>query len=373
MNIKRNQGYKFFVSIILILCSFIGGVYAQDTIKEITAKIRPDINIYVEGKKAEMKDNQSNTIYPISYNNTTYIPIRAISNIFGRDIEWDNVTQTIYVGEYGINIKDYPEVKESDILINPESGSKNTEQNLIYYVNELKFPLILNKNDELGNHDMIKDIYFSTYTNKEGKLQYLLNIRHNNGKLIKHPHFYAIDPNTDVYTLDSYINTINIYLIDGTFTYKMPEYDNYTSTDEGIEKFTSSDEYTKVASDVLFYIGLEKGSFPLDTSEKDIYPEDIDKIVFKYSNGHSFMIDPKEIRIESSEANQYDTSQAGSLIYDSKKFEKIIKTNEFENENNNQENAGEKYCLNNIIGSFNNFNSNTSKYTAKLPDNKNIS
>lgn len=145
---------------------------------------------------------------------------------------------------------------------------------------------------------MLMDMYFSTYTNKDGKIQYLLNIRHNNGKLVKHPRFYAVDPDTDVYALDSYVNTINIYLKDGTSNNKMSEYGNYTSSDGSVEKFTSYDEYTKVNSDVLFYIGLEKGSFPLDTSEKDIYPEDIDKIVFKYSNGNSFIIEPKEIRIE---------------------------------------------------------------------------
>lgn len=117
MNIKRNRGYKTLIAVVLILCSFIGGVYAQDVVREITAMIRPDIKIYIEGKRIEMKDAQYNTVYPISYNNTTYVPIIAISDIFGKDIEWDNVTQTIYVGEYGANIIDYPMVRESDILV----------------------------------------------------------------------------------------------------------------------------------------------------------------------------------------------------------------------------------------------------------------
>lgn len=261
MNIKKNRGYKAVIAGVLILCSFTGEVYAQD-----------------------------NTMYPISYNHI-YVHIRAIYEILVKSVEWDNVIQFIHAGEYGANITDYTIVRASHLL----SG---VGQESVYDISNLKLPLILNKNEELGNYDKLIDVYFSTYINKDGKLQYKLNIRHNNGKLVKHPRFYAVDPDTDVYALDSYINTINIYLKDGTSVYKMSEYDNYISSDDINEKVTSDDGYTKVDNDVLFYIGLETGSFHMDASEADIYPEDIDRIVFKYKNGNSFIINPREIRIE---------------------------------------------------------------------------
>ena len=54
----------------------------------------------LNGSKQTLQDSQGNPIYPISYNGSTYLPIRAIGETMGLTVDWDSATQTVdLVGE----------------------------------------------------------------------------------------------------------------------------------------------------------------------------------------------------------------------------------------------------------------------------------
>jgi len=45
-----------------------------------------------------MKDGLGNPVYPIIYNGTTYLPIRAVSNMLDIPVAWDATTKTVILG-----------------------------------------------------------------------------------------------------------------------------------------------------------------------------------------------------------------------------------------------------------------------------------
>lgn len=58
-----------------------------------------DVTIKYNNTVQEMYDVNGNRVYPLNYNGTTYVPVRAVSNIFGVAVDWDDSTKTVLLGE----------------------------------------------------------------------------------------------------------------------------------------------------------------------------------------------------------------------------------------------------------------------------------
>ncbi len=58
-----------------------------------------NIRIFIDGKEFIATDVNGTRVYPILENGTTYLPVRAIANAFGKDVYWDGTTSTVYLGE----------------------------------------------------------------------------------------------------------------------------------------------------------------------------------------------------------------------------------------------------------------------------------
>ena len=61
----------------------------------ITAELRPDITVELNGSTQTLTDANGNPVYPIIYNNSTYLPVRAVGELSGMTVNWDNATQTV--------------------------------------------------------------------------------------------------------------------------------------------------------------------------------------------------------------------------------------------------------------------------------------
>lgn len=66
--------------------------------KQMTATYK-DIKIYVDGQKVTPKDANGNIVEPFVSNGTTYLPVRAVGEAFGKTVEWDGATNSVYIGE----------------------------------------------------------------------------------------------------------------------------------------------------------------------------------------------------------------------------------------------------------------------------------
>lgn len=70
---------------------------AAANIQRITADLRPDIAVYVNGVQQTFRDTKGNPVSPIQYNGTTYLPVRAVANAAGMEVDWDSKTQSVYL------------------------------------------------------------------------------------------------------------------------------------------------------------------------------------------------------------------------------------------------------------------------------------
>lgn len=96
---KKTRKNLITLAIALALTSsFILGASASSTLTAIQAYLNYGITIEYNGEAQELFDANGVRLYPISYNNSTYVPIRAVSNILGVNVDWDQARQTVVLG-----------------------------------------------------------------------------------------------------------------------------------------------------------------------------------------------------------------------------------------------------------------------------------
>lgn len=71
---------------------------AMAAIQEIRVSVG-GIDIYVDGELKIPVNAQGTRVDPMVYDGTTYLPVRAISNMLGKEVTWDGETSSIYIGK----------------------------------------------------------------------------------------------------------------------------------------------------------------------------------------------------------------------------------------------------------------------------------
>jgi hypothetical protein len=66
--------------------------------KKVMFWLKPDICVELNEVRMVFKDANGHTVYPVIFNGTTYLPVRAVSSLMGEPIEWDAASKTVYIG-----------------------------------------------------------------------------------------------------------------------------------------------------------------------------------------------------------------------------------------------------------------------------------
>ena len=53
----------------------------------------------MEGEAQTFLDAKGNRVYPITYQGSTYLPVRAVAGLAGFEVNWDQATRTVDLGE----------------------------------------------------------------------------------------------------------------------------------------------------------------------------------------------------------------------------------------------------------------------------------
>ena len=100
-----------FITSIVFVIGLVAGVTALGLIQEIKAQLRPDFTINIDGVTREFKNVNGEVVYPILYEGTTYLPVRAIGELMGKTVNW-------YEDEKRIELKDEKStVTDADVII----------------------------------------------------------------------------------------------------------------------------------------------------------------------------------------------------------------------------------------------------------------
>ncbi len=91
----------------LMTVSFTVGAYAASNLQSITAYLNKGVTVKYNGVEQSMTDANGNRVYPITYNGTTYLPARSVSNMLGVDVTWDGANNTVGLGTYSSGAKDF--------------------------------------------------------------------------------------------------------------------------------------------------------------------------------------------------------------------------------------------------------------------------
>jgi hypothetical protein len=109
----------------------------------IQAVLSPDITLKYNGEVQVMRDVNGNIVYPIMYNGTTYLPVRAVSNMLDLPVAWIGETKTIELGMTSVPPKSF--------LDATDAGTKTTTGNICKWIKVLhkgELPATL---DDFGN------------------------------------------------------------------------------------------------------------------------------------------------------------------------------------------------------------------------------
>ena len=82
---------------LLVLVLIIGSSFAAfaASVEDVKAQVRPDFTIVIDGVTQSFYNAQGAAVYPLVYDGTTYLPVRAVSEIMGKNTNWDEVSKTI--------------------------------------------------------------------------------------------------------------------------------------------------------------------------------------------------------------------------------------------------------------------------------------
>lgn len=81
---------------VLLLSS---AIFAASFRKNITVDYM-GIKLVVDGKEVIMgNDMAGNKIEPFAYEGTTYLPVRALAEALGKNVQWDDATKTVFIGD----------------------------------------------------------------------------------------------------------------------------------------------------------------------------------------------------------------------------------------------------------------------------------
>lgn len=75
----------------------LGGMVAGASYN-VNATLTPDVNVNIDGINRVFYNAQGQEVFPIIYNGSTYLPLRAIGEIMNKNVNWDNNTKTASIG-----------------------------------------------------------------------------------------------------------------------------------------------------------------------------------------------------------------------------------------------------------------------------------
>lgn len=94
MGKERTKGFISGLICAVFVVSLVGTAVASVAKRQLEASYS-DIKITIDGEEYTPKNASGNTVEPFIIDGTTYLPVRAIADAAGYDVNWDGVDKTV--------------------------------------------------------------------------------------------------------------------------------------------------------------------------------------------------------------------------------------------------------------------------------------
>lgn len=116
---------KRFTALLLMLAILIIPAAAASTYRQQIA-VEYGITLDINGQQAVLKDPNGNTVQPFVYNGTTYVPIRAVSEMFNADIIYNSDENKAYIYD------DYTEILVAAYMLEKSTIQMQNTVNFLF-------------------------------------------------------------------------------------------------------------------------------------------------------------------------------------------------------------------------------------------------
>ena len=172
----------------------------EDKVKNISVQVRKDFTIVIDGKKETFKTSAGKRIYPLLYDGSTYLPLRAIGQIMDKTVEWDNDTKTVTLTSDGFTVTDadtFGDKKDRDTVTDADTFKdkvKDKDKNKVKDIGLEKAKEIALKHAGLKKSEVTKlkaerdrddGIVKYEVEFEKGRMEYDYEINAETGKILK--------------------------------------------------------------------------------------------------------------------------------------------------------------------------------------------
>ncbi len=149
--------------------------------KNVLVQVRKDFTIVIDGKEELFRTSSGKRIYPLLYDGSTYLPLRTIGQIMGKNVEWDNATKTVTLTSAGVTVTDADTFKDKEKVTGKDIGLEKAKEIALQHAglkeNEVS-RLRAEKDRDDGRTKY--DVEF-----QQGRMEYDYEIHAETGKILK--------------------------------------------------------------------------------------------------------------------------------------------------------------------------------------------
>ena len=172
----------------------------EGKVKNISVQVRKDFTIVIDGKEETFKTSAGKRIYPLLYDGSTYLPLRAIGQIMDKTVEWDNDTKTVTLTSDGFTVTDadtFGDKKDRDTVTDADTFKdkvKDKDKNKVKDIGLEKAKEIALKHAGLKKSEVTKlkaerdrddGIVKYEVEFEKGRMEYDYEINAETGKILK--------------------------------------------------------------------------------------------------------------------------------------------------------------------------------------------
>lgn len=149
------------------------GASTSSLIKNIQCQLRPDFTVVIDGVEQTFKDADGNVVYPVLYDGTTYLPVRAIGELMNKTVYWYEDEKRIELKSEGSTVTD------ADVIIpSGGSGTQSAADSASVSLDKAKEIAVSKAGFSVGDVNFTKNKL--DYDN--GRLEYEIEFRKDNTK-----------------------------------------------------------------------------------------------------------------------------------------------------------------------------------------------